>query len=117
MEKNKKIVLMTLVIIIVLIGVFFALRDNKTSDQEAYKDILATMSMKKAKQFFIEYPNSNLKNILIDEIIRWCKKEKTDECYRIILDTIPKDHLKYKELYSYYKKHYQIGAQKQHDEN
>ena len=44
----------------------------------------------KKQNVFNNHPDSHYKDILVNEIIEWCNQEKTEECYRIILDTIPK---------------------------
>ena len=76
---------------------------NKQSDIVAYNDVVATMSMYKAKQFFDDYPNSPYIHILVDELIKWCKQEKTEETYKLILATMPKNHKRYNELLIDYK--------------
>ena len=79
---------------------------GKPPDQKAYEEILATMSMEKAKRFFDNYPKSQYRDKLINEIIVWCQQENTDECYKIAIDTLPKDHPQYNKIISYYKKHF-----------
>lgn len=91
------------IFILVAINMFSISSCSKHNDQKAYEEVIATMSMEKAKRFFNNHPDSHYKDILVNEIIEWCNQEKTEECYRIILDTIPKDHIRYKELSSYYK--------------
>jgi len=114
--KKSKIIVSIAILIIVLVGLFFVLRDGKPSDQQAYEEVVATMSMKKAKRFFDEYPHSEFRDKLIGEIIGWCKKEETEECYRMILDAIPKDHVRYREVSSYYEKQYRKEGINAHDE-
>ena len=114
--KERKIIVSIAIFIIVLVGLFFILRDGKPSDQQAYEEVVATMSMEKAKRFFDEYPHSEFRDKLIGEIIGWCKREETEECYRMILDAIPKDHIQYSEVSSYYEKHYQKEGFKAHGE-
>lgn len=88
-----------------IIIVFF-LSCGKPSEQKAYDEVIAAMSAEKAKQFFKDYPESKLKDRLIDEIIGWCKHDKTAGCYKMILDAIPKEHPRYKEAFAYYEKHF-----------
>ena len=94
------------ILILVLGGVSFISSCSKPSDEKAYKEIVATMSMEKAKRFFENYPHSQYRNKLVDEIIGWCKHEGTEECYKMILDILPKDHPRYEETAAYYKDHF-----------
>ena len=114
--RESKIIVSIAIFIIVLAALFFILRDGKPSDQQAYEEVVATMSMEKAKRFFDEYPHSEFRDKLIGEIIGWCKKEETEECYRMILDAIPKDHVRYREVSSYYEKQYRKEGINAHDE-
>ena len=101
-KKQLLIILCTAIfLLIIYICIFYT-----PSDQKAYNEVIATMSMEKARHFFYDYPNSRLKDILVNQIIEWCKQEKTEECYKIILETIPKDHRKYIELSNYYNAHF-----------
>jgi len=104
---SKPIAITFCTIILLCILTFFVL--DKPSDHKAYDEVIATMSMKKAQRFFNEHSNSRYTDILVNEITEWCNQEKTEECYRIVLDTIPKDHLKYKDLSSYYDKHFKVN--------
>lgn len=97
LKKQLLIILFTVIFLLIYILVFY-----KPSDQKAYNEVIATMSMEKAKHFFYDYPDSRFKDILVNQIVEWCQQEKNEECYKIILETIPKDHVKYKELSSYY---------------
>lgn len=98
--KEQFIALILLTVIFLFI--FYCSIVNKSSDQKAYNEVIATMSMEKANQFFRDYPDSRLKDILVDQIVEWCKQEKTEECYRMILEAIPKDHATYRALQIYY---------------
>ena len=104
MKRNlKKEQLIPLILFAVILLFFICIFIfHKPSDQKAYNEVIATMSMEKAKHFFYDYPDSRFRDILVNQIIEWCKQEKTEECYRIILEIIPTDHMRYKELLSYY---------------
>lgn len=75
---------------------------GKPSDQEAYEEVVATMSMERAKRFFERYPQSQYRSRLGDEIVAWCKREDTTECYRLIIEAFPKDHARYQEVIANY---------------
>lgn len=91
---------------LVLAGILYALGCGKPSDQEAYEEVVATMSMERAKHFFSSYPQSPYRNRLADQIAEWCKREDTRECYRLILDVLPKDLARYQEVAAYYEKRF-----------
>jgi hypothetical protein len=63
-------------------------------------------SMEKAKRFFDNYPQSQYRDKLVNEIIDWCKHEETEEGYKLALEALPKNHLRYKEVVAYYEKHF-----------
>lgn len=92
--------------VVVLTSISFILSCSKPSDKKAYEEIVATMSIEKAKRFFRNYPESKYRDRLANEIVGWCKQEETEECYKMILETLPKDHPRFKEVADYYEKHF-----------
>lgn len=94
------------ILILALVSIPLILSCSKPPDQKAYEEIVATMSMEKAKRFFDNYPQSKYRDKLVNEIIDWCKYEQTEECYNLILKTLPVAHPRYTELVAYYKKHF-----------
>ncbi len=103
--KKKEVATLIALFAFIVFTVFFSGFRN-TSDKKAYEEILNTMSMNKAKRFFDRYPQSKYKDQLITKIIGWCKQENTEECYRMILDTIPKNDKQYEAMFFYYERHF-----------
>lgn len=95
---------MSIFILALLITLFFGC--SKPPDQKAYEEIVATMSMEKAKRFFHNYPKSRYRDKLVNEIIDWCRDEETEEGYKLAIEALPKDHPRHKEVVAYYEKHF-----------
>lgn len=107
LENVKVIKSIIILILLLLLGnIVFISSCSKPPDQKAYEEVVATMSLEKAKRFFDNYPQSQYRDRLVNEIIDWCKHEETEGCYKMILDTLPKDHPRYKEVVAYYEKHF-----------
>ncbi len=91
---------------VILLSAAFSSCTGKAADQKMYEEIMATMSAEKAKKFFQEFPQSRYRERLVQEMIGWCRQEKSKECYELILDALPKDHSQYGEIRSYYQEHF-----------
>ncbi|MEW6571698.1 MAG: hypothetical protein AB1390_11110 [Nitrospirota bacterium] len=90
----------------ILVSTSFISSCSKPPDRKAYEEVVATMSMEKAKNFFHAYSKSIYRDKLVNEIAGWCEHEETEECYRMILDVLPQDHPRTKEMLAYYEKNY-----------
>lgn len=94
--------------IVMLVSIVSFLSCDNSSDQKAYEQVVATMSMEKAKRFFDSYPQSQYRDRLIEEIIGWCKGEGTKECYRLLIQILPRDHRLYQEVVASYEKRFGV---------
>lgn len=92
--------------VIITIAFSLILGCSKPSDQKAYEEVLATMSMDKAKIFFEKYPKSKYRDKLADFMINWANKEGNEESHKLILYALPRDHPKYNLLLEYCKKNW-----------
>lgn len=102
----NKLSRLAIVFLFVFMGTLSVFNCGKPPDQKAYEEILATMSMEKAKRFFVNYPESPYKDKLIHEMIVWCQQENTEESYKMVIDALPKDHPRYNEIMVFYQKHF-----------
>jgi len=93
-------------ILVFFVGTLSMSSCGKPADQKAYEEVVGTMSMEKAKAFFDNYSHSAYRDKLVNDIIEWCKEEKTEGCYRLAIEVLPKDHPRYKEIVSYYEQHF-----------
>lgn len=100
-KRNWKAVLLVVLLIVVVLltvsGVVVFTR-WQPSDEQAYLDVVATMSLGKAKDFFAKFPQSQYGNKLASDIIAWCKTERISGCFQAILDILPREHPRYPEI-------------------
>jgi hypothetical protein len=90
--------------LLIVAGILLILGCGTPPDQMAYEEVVATMSTKRAKQFFETYPHSRYRDRLADHIVTWCEREHTRDCYGLILEVLPRDHARYQEVAAYYEK-------------
>jgi hypothetical protein len=100
MMKLGLIITFLILILMFLTTIFF--KSEHSSDKKAFEEVISMMSLEKAKQFFAEHPGSRYVDVLVNEIIEWCKQDNTEECYKNVLDIIPDDHPQVGELLNYY---------------
>lgn len=82
------------------------------ADQRAYEQVIATMSMQKAAEFFKRFPRSGNRDSLVEEIVG-CREDDTPECYRLVMATIPKEHARYRDVVAQYERRF--GDVRGHD--
>jgi hypothetical protein len=107
-----KMVRISTIVILMVIGIFSLSSCSKPPDQKLYEEVVGTMSMLKAKQLFSAYPKSQYSDKLADEIVGWCKQEETEVCYKMLLDTLPEQHRRHKEIAAYYEAQFNKKKQK-----
>lgn len=90
------------ILMLLMSGWFVVAGCGKPPDQKAYEEVISSMSLAKAKDFFNGYPRSAFRERLINDLIDWCKTEKTAQCYSMILEALPEDHPKSKEVANFY---------------
>lgn len=97
------IAIVALALVIGLIAIIY----HQSADQEAYREVIATMSLEKAQRFFETFPESQYRDKLVSEIIGWCRAEETQECYEMIIATLPRDHPGHVQVIQLYESEYQ----------
>jgi hypothetical protein len=105
-SKRSRTIIYALLVLLVSAGILIFQVRHKPSDKKAYEEVVATMSINKAKLFFADYPQSPYREKLVDNLIEWCRMEKTKECYQMILECLPRESRPYQEVESYYKTHF-----------
>jgi len=103
---GDRLMRLLLAFIIVPLSILLISSCGKPADQKAYEEIVATMSMEKAKRFFDTYQQSGYRDKAVNEIMEWCKQEENESCYKLAIEVIPKNHPRYEELIFYYEKHF-----------
>jgi hypothetical protein len=84
----RKIFLVIIIFLFSLMSLFYC----KQSDKHAYEEVLSTLSLQKAKQFFENYPESPYIDQLITRIMALCAKEDTKQCCSMVIEVIPLKH-------------------------
>jgi len=100
-KRNWRAVILSVILIVVallIVSGIVVFTPWQLSDEQAYLDVVATMSIKKAKGFFVKFPKSQYRDKLASDIIAWCKTERIPGCFQAILDILPREHPRYPEI-------------------
>ncbi len=69
---------------------------GKPTDKQAYEQVLSTLSIESAKNFFKNYPESPYANQLAMDLIDACARDNND-CCNMVLKAIPENNKRYME--------------------
>jgi len=105
-KMRRGLILIYFFLFAVLFGSNFLFGCGKSNEQAAYEEVIATMSMQKAKLFFDRYPGGIYREKLVNFIIEWANKEQTEESYKLALYALPRDHPKYKITVEYFERNF-----------
>lgn len=71
---------------------------GKPSDQKAYEDVISTMSLEKAKNFFYTHPESPYADRLASDLVIMYSNEKSEVLCTELLKIIPEKYSQHKIL-------------------
>jgi len=71
---------------------------GRSSEERAYDEVRSTASLSKLREFFAEFPKSELGPPLAREAVTWCRRDPVEGCLEAIRNALPLPDPRYAEL-------------------
>ena len=115
MHKSLTTILSVIVLFLAAAGLatWWWVNQPPPEDQRAYEEVLATLSMAKAKQFCAEHQGSPYASRLGEDLVAWCYHENTRDCFELVLMALPREHSRRAEVMAYYRSHFEDAGGKE----